>query len=91
MNPQKEHPCGAVPVSQWSVTVWYCHAHQRYFAASGGYTETSLDGMFTTTKHVDVEFGPFDTATDVQHWVQAQLPGVRQLAKPVDVPEPPKV
>jgi len=91
MNPPKEHPCGAVPVSQWSVHVWYCHSHQAYFASSAGFTETGSDGTFTRAKHQNVEFGPFDTATDVQHWVQTQLPGIRQLARPVDAPETPKL
>lgn len=81
MKHHPDHPCGAVPISQWHTTVWYCHEHERWFAACGGFTDTGAEHPMSTTKYSTTEFGPFDTVTDVQHWVQSQLPGVRQLTK----------
>lgn len=83
MSHHPDHPCGAVPVSQWHVTVWYCHTHEAYFAASGALRDVMDGDLGGKHKWTSVEFGPFDTATDVQHWVQSQLPGVRKLLNPV--------
>lgn len=85
---KSEHPCGAVPVSSWNVNVWYCHQHQCYFASSGGHTEKGTGDFTIDTRAVRVQFGPFDTATDVQHWIQSQLPGIRKLSKPVEEVRP---
>lgn len=75
-----DHPCGSVPTHQWSVTVWYCAAHQAYYASAGNLIDMGRE-VVTRGKFATVEFGPFDTPTDVQHWVQSQLPGIRKLAK----------
>lgn len=74
-----DHPCGGLPISQWHVTVWYCHHHQAYFASSGSFDDTGADEL-QHRSYQSVEFGPFDNSTDVQHWVQSQLPGVRKIA-----------
>ena len=73
-----DHPCGALPEAYWSVSVVYCGEHDLYWAHSHMYVEDGGDPV-PVTKSTRVEFGPFDTPTDIQHWVQSQLGGIRQL------------
>lgn len=81
-----DHSCGSVPISQWNVTVWYCHEHGAYSASCGSFLDTGSDDL-AYKKYMQVEFGPFDTPTDVQHWVQSQLPGVRKLNQLTEKPK----
>jgi hypothetical protein len=63
------HPCGALPVSGFSLGVWYCHHHQAFFAHASGYEERAK-GVLDPTLAAAVEFGPFDTLEDVHGWIR---------------------
>ncbi len=71
MNPL--HPCGNLPVSGLTLSVWYCHHHQAYFAIRSRYTQTN-DVDLVSDEYDRIEWGPFDTWDDVVDWTMCALP-----------------
>lgn len=70
-----EHPCAALPVSVWSVSVTYCHYHQAYSAHYMVTTQTS-DGAVDLNESASIAFGPFDSSTDAQNWALSHAAGI---------------
>lgn len=78
--PANFHPCGAVPVSGWSVSIWYCHHHQAYWGMVLRYTDSGHQAG-AVSESTPVEWGPFDTWEMVQEWI-ADVAPVDGLAPP---------
>ncbi len=66
-----KHPCGALPVRSFLLSVWYCDHHQAFFAHAGHYVEDGT-GPLDFTEQALVEFGPFDDLPTVHAWIRAQ-------------------
>jgi hypothetical protein len=76
--PAKDHPCGAVPVSTWSVSIWYCHEHQQWWASHLAYVEAGR-GDPRVHRDAEVQFGPFDDHEDVSIHLQRWLPTLASM------------
>lgn len=63
-----EHPCGSLPVSGWSVSVWYCHVHQNFWASQSRFIQRDGDAVELLSVD-DPQWGPFDSSTDAQNWL----------------------
>lgn len=77
------HPCGGLAVSGWSVHAWFCHEHQAWWASHTCYTQNGGDAV----EHdcgATVQFGPFDSSTDVQNWCMEAAGCIDVLAHPDD-------
>lgn len=72
------HPCGSLPVSQWAVTMWYCHHHQAFFGMHSVYTEDGEDRIRQHTSS-SIQFGPFDDVEHVMGWVRIYLDDIKLL------------
>jgi hypothetical protein len=67
------HPCGSLPVTGWSVSTWWCHHHQAYWASTFAYVDdTGGETHALDLKRID--FGPFDAWSDVEQWIRESIP-----------------
>jgi hypothetical protein len=65
-------PCGSLPVTNWDVSVSYCHHHMAWHARCATWHQTSDEDLRVIhTEHAT--FGPFDSWDDVAAWVQERL------------------
>jgi hypothetical protein len=74
----QQHPCGSLPVSGISVSAFYCHHHQAWWATSMSHLQTSEFDLEVTAS-ASMSFGPFDTEDDVKAWMLRALLGMDDL------------
>ena len=67
-----EHPCGSVPVSGWSVSIWYCHQHQAWWGFQSAYIQSGDDAVAPLSSD-GLAWGPFDSFTDVLAWIHHRV------------------
>lgn len=65
------HPCGNLPVTGLSVSLWYCHHHQAWWACVDEYLQDRGDPEYESCRAT--QFGPFDSTEDVFIWVSRRL------------------
>lgn len=65
------HPCGSLPVTGFTVSVWFCHHHQAWWGVASSYSQTD-DVDVSTSEWNPVQWGPFDTWSDVSAWMVEQ-------------------
>jgi len=66
-----DHPCGALPVHGWNLSLWWCVHHQAYWATAMSYVQNDDEDLLVTHGR-SLSFGPFDTLADVERWLQGQ-------------------
>lgn len=69
---QRIHPCGNLPITTFSATLWYCHHHQAWFWSSYVLREDGADEP-TTLDSRSGELGPFDSREDALACAQRAL------------------
>jgi hypothetical protein len=65
------HPCGAVPVRGWILSVWHCECHQAFWASATSYVQSGGDSV-EQADHAGIEFGPFDDLPTIHAWIREQ-------------------
>lgn len=72
------HPCGALPITSFHLSVYYCHAHMAWFARAATWQQRD-DVDVVEVNPSEMEWGPFDDAADVLAWLRSHLERTTEL------------
>lgn len=79
-----EHSCTiGMANSHLSISVWYCQHHQAFWASAHTHS-VDADGNMTGHTADSIEFGPFDSSTDVVEWLEYRARRVHALPTLLD-------
>lgn len=81
----EEESCPIAPYTEWNVRITYECYRQRWLAQQWALTVTA-GGDAIRHGNGSREFGPFDSFTDVQHWLASEARVLKAVGDPAKWP-----